>query len=52
MVMLNTKEEYFIQNLLEMLASWIIKKIDNYNSSMYYENPSYIYKCYMQGKVL
>ena len=25
-VMLNPKEEYFIQNLLEMLSSWIIKK--------------------------
>ena len=51
-VMLNPKEEYFIQNLLEMLSSWIIKKIDNYNSSMYYENPSYIYESYIAGRVL
>lgn len=27
---------------IEVLSSWIIEKIDNYNSSMYYENPSYI----------
>ena len=50
--MLNPKEEYFIQNLLEMLSSWIIKKIDNYNSSMYYENPNYIYESYIAGRVL
>jgi hypothetical protein len=50
--MLNPKEEYFIQNLLEMLSSWIIEKIDNYNSSMYYKNQSYIYESYIAGRVL
>lgn len=43
---------YVIKTLIQVLSSWIIEKIDNYNSSMYYENPEYIYECYIQGKVL
>ena len=39
-------------NLINVMSSWIIKYIDNYNSSMYYENPSYIYNCYIEGKIL
>lgn len=46
-----SKKEY-IDNLIIVLTSWIITKIDNYDSSMYYENPSYIYECYKEGKVL
>ena len=46
------QENKYIDNLIEVLSSWIIEKIDNYNSSMYYENPSYIYECYIEGKVL
>lgn len=42
----------YIDNLIKVLTSWIIPKIDNYDSSMYYENPSYIYECYKEGKVL
>ena len=47
----DSKEEY-IDNLIKVLTSWIITKIDNYDSSMYYENPSYIYECYKEVKVL
>lgn len=47
----DSKEEY-IDNLIKVLTSWIITKIDNYDGSMYYENPSYIYECYKEGKVL
>lgn len=50
--MVAEREENYLQTLIEVLSSWIIEKIYNYNSSMYYENPSYIYECYMQGKVL
>ena len=46
-----SKEDY-IDTLIKVLTSWIITKIDNYDSSMYYENPSYIYECYKEGKVL
>ena len=34
------------------ITSWIIPKIDNYDSRIYYENPSFIYECYKEGKVL
>lgn len=50
--MLSKNETEYIDKLIEVLSSWIIKKIDNYNSSMYYENPSYIYECYVENKVL
>ena len=53
MVMLcNNDEEKYIDTAIEVLTSWIIEKIDNYNSSMYYENPSYIYECYKEKKIL
>lgn len=48
----NDNEEEYIDTLIKVLSSWIINKIDNYNSSMYYENPDYIYKCYMQNKII
>ena len=51
-IMVNNDETKYIDTLREVLSSWIIEKIDNYNSSMYYENPSYIYECYKEGKVL
>ena len=51
-VMLSPNEEDYVEHLIEVLSSWIIEKIDNYNSSMYYENPDYIYQCYLEGKVL
>ena len=48
----NYEEEKYIDTAIEVLTSWIIEKIDNYNSSMYYENPSYIYECYKEKKIL
>ena len=51
-IMVNSNKEEYIETLMQVLKSWIIEKIDNYNSSMYYENPDYIYNCYLEGKVL
>lgn len=51
-IMVNNNEEKYIDTLIEVLSSWIILKIDNYNSSMYYENPGYIYECYIQKKII
>ena len=48
----NNDEKKYIDTAIEVLSSWIIEKIDNYNSSMYYENPSYIYECYKEKKIL
>lgn len=41
-----------IEALLRVYRSFISEKIDDYNSSMYYENPSYLLECFLEGKVL
>lgn len=51
-VMVNDNEDEYIQTLIDVLSSWIVYKIDNYNSNMYYENPEYLYNCYLEGKVI
>lgn len=50
--MVDDNTEKYVETAVVVLTSWIIEKIDNYNSSMYYENPDYIYQCYKEGKVL
>lgn len=51
-MMVDSNKANYVKTLIKVLSSWIIEKIDNYNSSMYYENPDYIYECYKEGKVL
>ena len=51
-LMVNNNKNDYIETLINVLSSWIIEKIDDYNSSMYYENPDYIYECYIEGKIL
>lgn len=41
-----------IEALVNVYNSWIVPKIDNYNSSMYYENTSYQYASYKAGRAL
>ena len=41
-----------IDALMKVYSSFISPKIDDYNSSVYYENPSYIYECYRESKML
>jgi len=36
--------------LVEIYTSWISEKIDDYNSSMYFENPQYLYESYVAGE--
>lgn len=50
--MVNSNTNEYINTTIEVLSSWIIEKIDNYDSSMYYENPDYIYNCYKEGYIL
>ena len=50
--MVNNDEKEYINTLYSVLSSWIIEKIDDYNSSMYYENPDYIYECYKEVNVI
>lgn len=44
--------ENIIDALVTVYNSWITEKIDDYNSSMYYENPGYLFESYKAGKVL
>lgn len=41
-----------IDSLIKVYNSFISPKIDDYNSSVYYENPSYIYECYKENQML
>lgn len=41
-----------IDTLVEVYNSWLADKIDDYNSSMYYENPDYHFQSYLHGDVL
>lgn len=46
------KKQDYIQTLFEVFNSWIIDKLDNFNSDLYYLNPDYIFACYLEGKIL
>ncbi len=41
-----------IEILIEVYNSWICSKLEDYNSSFFYENPDYILQCYLAGEVL
>lgn len=41
-----------IDALIKVYNSFVSTKIDDYNSSFYYDNPNYIFECYKQKKVL
>ena len=51
-ISVSKNENQYIDKLIEVLNSWIITKFDNYNSSLYFENPSYILACYKEGKII
>lgn len=51
-MMVNPDRNEYVETTIEVLSSWIVPHIDNYNSSMYYENPSYIYACYTEKEIL
>lgn len=41
-----------IEALMEVYNSFLSPKIDDYNSSFFYDSPIYIFECYKQNKVL
>ena len=41
-----------IDTLIEVYNSWLSRKIEDFNSSLYYENPGYLYESYVAGDVL
>ena len=48
----NEKKQDVISCLINVYNSFISEVIEDYNCSMYYENPSYIYECYVSGEIL
>lgn len=40
-----------IETLIEVYNSWLSRKIEDFNSSLYYENPDYLYESYIKGDV-
>ena len=46
------KQKEPIDALIEVYNSWLSRKIEDYNSSMYYENPDYLYASYLHGDAL
>jgi hypothetical protein len=48
----NRNDHSPIDILIEVYNSWISRKIEDFNSSMYYESPDYIYQSYLTGDVL
>lgn len=51
-ISISENQSKYIDTLIEVLTSWIITKFDNYDSSLYYENPGYILECYKEGKII
>lgn len=51
-IMLDSNVQLYVDNIIKVLSSFIIEKLDNYDSSLYYDSPSYIYECYKEGKIL
>ncbi|MDR0834732.1 MAG: hypothetical protein LBN93_11230 [Candidatus Symbiothrix sp.] len=41
-----------VVTLIVVYNSWISRKIEDLNSSLYYENPGYLYESYRKGDVL
>ncbi len=41
-----------IEALIAVYHSFVSEKIDDYNSSMYYENPSYLLECFLENKLV
>jgi len=41
-----------IDALIEVYNSWLSRKIEDFNSSVYYESPEYLYASYLTGDVL
>jgi hypothetical protein len=41
-----------IDALIEVYNSWLSRQIEDFNSSVYYESPAYLYASYLWGDVL
>lgn len=48
----NKQDKEPVETLIEVYNSWISRKIEDFNSSLYYESPNYLYESYVKGEVL
>lgn len=48
----NNQDKELITSLIEVYNSWLSRKIEDFNSSLYYESPAYLYESYAVGEVL
>lgn len=48
----NNQHKEPITALIEVYNSWLSRKIEDFNSSLYYESPAYLYESYATGEVL
>ena len=46
------KQIGIVDALIKIYNSFLSEKIDDYNSSLYYENPSYLLECYLENTIL
>jgi len=44
--------EKIIDTLVEVYNSWLSEKIEDFNGSMYYESPEYLFQSYLAGESL
>ena len=52
-ISINKKENRpFIDLLSEVYNSWLSRKIEDFNSSVYYESPEYLLQSYLTGEIL
>ena len=42
----------FIDALSEVYNSWLSRKIEDFNGSIYYESPAYLFQSYLKGECL
>ncbi len=48
----NEQNKEPIDTLKDVYNSWLSRKIEDFNSSLYYESPDYLYQSYIKGEVL
>lgn len=48
----NKQNKRPIETLIEVYNSWLSRKIEDFNSSLYYERPDYLYESYIKGEVI
>ena len=46
------EDQSLIKSLSDVYNSWLSRKIEDFNSSVYYESPEYLFQCYVTGESL